>query len=260
MSGIIEASGVGRCRDKKVTCVGNAAVEQVLAELRALRKRSGGVTVEAVATKPTLTRLLGAGDPSLAYTRLQHHLLGDAHERSIKAAAASLGFSSAADTHLGRLEDAGQALSVDQRQARRLSDEGLRAIAARVASSWLVEAVPSLSLAVIAEPLTVRLLLRAEWPAIIEMERPVVSLYVGAGEPRMVPAEWQRRQKGDRAVLSTLSPLSIPRSPDETSVGVTWRGEVWPKFACRLHGTHSDISVESLANRLMIRLWGGDEP
>lgn len=185
--GIIEAIDTPPCRDKKVTRVGAAAAEQVLAELRALRKRSGAVTVDAVAAMPALTRLLGAGDPALAYTRLQHHLLEEAHERSIQAAAASLGFSSAASTHLGRLEDAGQVLAVDQRHARRLSDDGLQAIAALITSNWLVEAVPSLSLAVIAEPAAVRLLLHAEWPTVVEMQQPHISLYVGASEPHPSP-------------------------------------------------------------------------
>lgn len=234
------------------------ATAHVLGELRALRRRSAAVTVDAVATMPTLTRLLGAGDPALAYTRLQHHLLDDAHERVIKAAAASLGFSSGADTHLGRLEDAGQDLSIDQRHARRLSDEGLEMLAALITSSWLVEAVPSLSLTVIAEPDQVSLLVTGEWPSIIEMNEPRLTVYEGSGEPRTVSTGWRHGERGDVAVVSAVSPLSIQRTHQETSVAVTWRGETWPKFACHLSGIHADVTVETLGNRLMVRLWGAD--
>ena len=115
----------------------------VLDELKLLRKRSGAVTVDALSLAPTVCALLGGGDPLLPYTRLQHHLLDEAHERSIKAAAASLGFSSSDDIHLNRLTDAGEMLAVDQRQARRLSDEGLETLATLIATNWTIETVQS---------------------------------------------------------------------------------------------------------------------
>ena len=226
----------------------------VLDELKRLRKRSGAVTVDALSLAPTLCELLGAGDPFLAYTRLSHHLLDGSDERSITAAAASLGFSSDGDTHLHRLTEAGQQLSVDQRQARRLSDEGLEALARLIATNWTIEAVPEFTAILIAERDGVTVAFHAHHPAVAVMREPVVEVL--SGDERIVrPLSWSVSEDGARIRLRCGMPLGLAYDERETSLAVQWRGELWPKFTVRLVGGASPDSVETLGNRLMLRLW-----
>ena len=51
-------------------------VELVLDELRLLQRQTPGVTIETLALAPVICRLLGSGDPYLAYNRLQHGRFG----------------------------------------------------------------------------------------------------------------------------------------------------------------------------------------
>lgn len=230
------------------------AQDAVLVELRALRKRSEGVTVDALAAlAPTTCRLLGNGDAYVAFTRLQHHLLDEAHERSIKAAAASLGFASDQETHLSRLEDAGQALHVDQRHARRLSDAGLAMLANLIVTNWLVETVPELRVTVVRDPDGWMVTLATTCPLAIEMRDPEVVLYVGS-ESKALPVALQDKAEPERLSRTLSEPLRVGRAEAEISIAVTWKGEVWPKFTCALLGNHDSTVVETLGNRLMVRL------
>lgn len=226
----------------------------VLDELKRLRKRSGAVTVDALSLTPTVCALLGGGDPYLAFTRLQQHLLDESHERSVKAAAASLGFFSDADTHLDRLTEAGVMLSVDQRQARRLSDEGLEALATLITTNWTVEAVPELVIDVIAERNGLALALSAHHPATVAMREPAVE-FLSAQIRTTLPVAWSVTGNTEQMQLRAGMPVRVTYDAIETSLTVVWRGEVWPKFTVRLHGGASPLSVETLGNRLMMRLW-----
>jgi hypothetical protein len=183
----------------------------VLAELRHLRKRSEGVTVDALAATPTITHLLGAGDAQLAFTRLQHHLIDEAHERTIKAAAAALGLSSGSNTVLGRLEDGARDLSVDQRHVRRLSDQGLEALASFITSSWLVEAVPELTLYLVLGRQEVDLAVTTTRPEIIAMRPPAIEVISPAGAPLAQSLTWAEKVDGrfvsGRSVGLTAAPL-----------------------------------------------------
>lgn len=219
-----------------------------------MRKRGGAATVDAMGLAPTICALLGAGDPLLAFTRLQHHLLDEAHERSITAAAASLGFLSDGGTHLDRLTEAESLLHVNQRQVRRYSDEGLLELAALITTNWTIEAVPEFIADVIEEPTGIALALQADHPAVIEMGEPLVELLSGA-ERTTLPVTWNRVEDGERVRIRSGMPVRLTYDALETSLTVQWRGEVWPKFTVRLHGGASPNAVESLGNRLMLRLW-----
>jgi len=229
------------------------AEQAVVAELRALRRRSEGLTTETIASAPTLCRLLGNGDPALAYTRFQHYVLDHADDRTVKAAAISLGLLSESEGVLGRLEDGGQELYIDQRQVRRLSDEGLARLAALISSNWLVEASPVLTLIVASAPGGIALAMQARHPAVIEMRVPEITHYRGDVAAELL-VEWKNTEVDDAVSYSTPRALTVALDGVATSVAVTWRGEVWPKMEVRLVGQPSVQSVETLGNRAMLRL------
>jgi hypothetical protein len=227
--------------------------DTVLAELRLLRKETRGVTVETIARARAICRLLGSGDPLVAYTRLQHALLDATLDRTVKAAAASLGFSSSAATHLDRLVEAGEDLELDQRQVRRLSDQGLVTLAQLISTNWTLEAVPELTVIVTATEAAFELLVMTVRPLVVEMSVPTIEVLIG---PDMLEAEvkWASRQGDGREQGALSVPVSIQRAELETSVVVVWRGELWPKFTTVWHGPHVSPSSETLGNKLMLRL------
>ena len=225
----------------------------VLRELTALRKNRSGVTVHTIASARTICRLLGSGDPFLAYSRLQHALLDATADRTVRATAASLGFSSDGETHLDRLEDAGAGLGgIDQRQARRLSDAGLKIIAKLIATNWVVEAVPVLTFLVSANISTFEIVLTTEKPSVIEMSEPDIEIWVG--DKKESPSlEWVQSHQNGVDVATIRRAISVPRSGAETSVVIVWRGELWPKFTLNA-AELSNLTVESLGNKIMVRL------
>lgn len=257
---LIEAIGAPSRRDKKVTSsVDNESTRSaVMKELKQLRRREGAATVDAMGLAPTICMLLGGGDPRLAFTRLQHHILDAMDSRAITAAAVSLGFLSDGTTHLARLTDGESFLHVNQRQVRRYSDEGLGELAALIATNWTVEAVPELSIDLIGQQANIAIFIAAHRPLVVEMSDPVVE--VVAGSERMSAAiAWTRTAVSGRASMHPREPVHVPRSTQETSLIVQWRGEMWPKFSVRLHPDVSPNSIESLGNRVMVRLWSAAE-
>lgn len=229
-----------------------SAEQAVTAELRALRRRSDGLTTSTISAAQIICRLLGNGDPALAYTRLQHHILDNADDRTIKAAAVSLGLLSDSEGVLGRLEDGGQELFVEQRQVRRLSDEGIARLATLISTNWLVEASPVLTVIVISAGDGVSLAMHARHPLIVEMSEPQIAVYSG-DEAAEAAVQWRISDDEHTSSASTPMPLEITIGLGETSVAVTWRGEVWPKMECRLIGAPPVESVETLGNRIMVR-------
>lgn len=227
---------------------------EVLRELRELRRATAGVTVESLATSRVITRLLGDGDPYLAYTRLQHALLDATSGRSTKAAAASLGFSSAGATHLDRLVEAGDDLGgLDQRQVRRLSDKGLEALSVLIASNWAVESVPSLDVAINYLDQGSAVMLRTVRPLVVAMGDVEVDVLVGNRhiDP---PLNWVREVRDDAEHARLQGTMLVSDSGLETSLAVVWRGELWPKFAVHWLDQATGVSAETLGNKLMIRL------
>ena len=86
--------------------------QRVRAELLTARKSSEGLSPNSMARCPTLTALLGDGDPRVAFTQLQTRILEtidqDDDVTPILAASYSLGFASKGATHLDRLTDFGE--------------------------------------------------------------------------------------------------------------------------------------------------------
>jgi hypothetical protein len=227
---------------------------RVLNDLKMLRKSPNGITVHTLAEALTVSRLLGAGDPYVAYTRLQHVLLDATADRTVRAAAASLGFSSDGETHLDRLEDAGAELGgLDQRQARRLSDRGLQVIAKLIATNWTVEAVPALTATVAVTPSGFQIFVATQRPFVVEMSDPEIEVWVG-DDRTTVEVDWEHADDGAADNARTQRPFGVPGKSVETSVAIIWRGELWPRFVVRWIGTSDTVTSETLGNKLMLRL------
>ena len=110
-----------------------ALEQQVLAELLALRKAYGQLTVQKFSTFTTLRQVCGGDDLLDAFLLFQRELARYQHSGRNEAAAA-LSLSAPADTVLDRLQLTAEALSPeqdwrDQRTARRWSDAGMPILA-----------------------------------------------------------------------------------------------------------------------------------
>jgi hypothetical protein len=232
--------------------------DAVLAELHALRKDSGGVTVSTLARASTICQLLGSGDPAVAYTRLQHALLDATLDRTTRAAAASLGFASTGDTHLDRLVEAGVDLGLDQRHVRRLSDQGLQSLARLIATNWAVESAPELTVIVVASVSAFELHLATTRPLVVEMSDPTVDI-LSDDDRAQTELDWALREGEEHEGGALRQPIVIERTKSETSVVIVWRGELWPKFTTSWHGPYSNVMMESLGNKLMLRLVGSPQ-
>lgn len=230
--------------------------ERVLAELVMLRKLTRGATVDSVARADTICQLLGAGDPYIAYTRLTHEVLESDLDVAIQAAAASLGFSSEAESHLQRLDEFGARVHLEQRQVRRYSDTGIRVLARLIATNWPTETVPQLSVTVHCLSSGWELQLIARRLLAVEMKTPVIE--VQTGNKRSHPVlRWNDRDTGTWRDTHVNEPVSLTKSLEETSVVVIWRGELWPKFNVAWREAPTSVASESLGNKLMLRLRGG---
>ena len=90
---------------------GRAAEDAIHQELRAARKRPGGLSPQAMAQCPVMCDLLGNGDPEVALVELDHKIMelinSDDDITAVEAASYSLGLCTDADTHLARLEEFG---------------------------------------------------------------------------------------------------------------------------------------------------------
>ncbi|NEM90905.1 hypothetical protein [Galbitalea soli] len=226
---------------------------KVLDDLKMLRKFSNGVTVHTLAEASTICRLLGEGDPYVAYTRLQHALLDATSDRTVRAAAASLGLTSEGQSHLDRLEDAGAELGgIDQRQARRLSDRGLAVIAKLIATNWTVEAVPELTALVSTTPEVCQIIITTQKPSVIYMSEPEIELWVGSGR-RSADTTWEYVDRGGTEIARPHLPLEVPNGGVETSATIVWRGELWPKYTVRWVDVAKGVASETLGNKLMLR-------
>jgi hypothetical protein len=232
---------------------GQSLEERVRAELVLLRKEPLGLTPENMAEARHICDLLGAGDPLVAYTRLTHQILESDLELPVKAAAASLGLLAEGDTHLKRLTAFGEQIGLEQRQVRRYSDRGIGMLARLVATNWAVETVPQLAVVVMRVEAGWELHITAQHLAVVLMGALTVSTYI---DDQISVDELHMRAQGDgrwRRLLP-LHPLFVPDQGVETSVSVSWRGELWPKHSASFRGVHTDTVAESLGNRLMLRL------
>lgn len=237
------------------------------AELLAARKTSAGLSPHSIALCPTVVALLGNGDPLVAFTQFQSHLLKEIETRddvvALEAAAFSLGFASAERTHLARLDAFGLERGYEARQARRHSDKGLRQLAHLIANNWNLYMTPVADVSV-AEQLdgSIRIGIRTIRPRFIGMDELTIQRALPEGGfARFEPApefvqtgdendtttdgggddEADEEELGgplgrlpsDLLVVRTLAaPLVIPPTGVDkaTQLRVVWRGEVWPTW------------------------------
>lgn len=246
---------VGVCRDMKVTRGDEkpSLEERVLAELLMLRKLTRGVTVDSLARADTICQLLGSGDPYVAYTRLTHEVLESDLDVAIQAAAASLGFSSEAESHLQRLDEFGARVHLEQRQVRRYSDTGIRVLARLIATNWPTETVPQLSVIVHRGASGWEVHLATRCLLVVEMRTPSVEVLIGSRRSRPM-LRWRRADAGTWRRAHTNDPIQIAKSIEETSIVFVWHGELWPKFSVGWNVHGPPVASESLGNKLMLRL------
>ncbi|MCS4275141.1 hypothetical protein M2390_000299 [Mycetocola sp. BIGb0189] len=227
---------------------------RVGAELRGLRKLRGGITVEAISHMNVICQLLGAGDPYVAYTKLQHEVLASNLDISIKAAAASLGFSSSGQSHLDRLNEFAAEAGLEQRQVRRHSDRGIAVLATLISSNWAVETVPQLT-AIIEYVAGAgwRIHLRTQRLHVVEMSEPEVTVMVGSTHDEY-EMKWIHGDRRSWRYGHTSTPLNVRETSEDVSVVVVWRGELWPKFNVQWLTPCPYMVSETLGNKVMLRL------
>lgn len=228
--------------------------ERVRAELLAVRKAADGLCLATMATSPVICSLLGDGDPAVALSTFKLRALDMQATTGLKAALSSLGLTSTGRTHLARLEDFGSAHTYDQRQVRRYSDTGIRQLATTIATNWATISVPTLDVTVAtASDNAVQVFVVSSRHEFIDM-RPLRVTLRQAEEDTELSLQLAEAAQGSRLEQRTTKPIEISIQT-ETSLTFVWRGELWPKFALRLTGDHSQrmVSSESLGNKLMVR-------
>lgn len=211
------------------------------------------MTPETISDAKTICALLGGGDPRVSYTKLMHNVLAMDQDLSTRAAAASLGFSSDGDTHLKRLDDFGQQVHLDQRQVRRYSDRGIRAIAKLIATNWINETVPTLTTHVIASPQGWEVMVMTRAFYVVRMLTPQINLYADYEEEILQP-EWIGTEADLIDLAHLKTPLQIGNVASMISLAIEWRGEVWPKFDVYWGKTDQPVASESVGNTVMLRL------
>lgn len=217
-----------------------AAIHQ---ELRAARKRPGGLSPQAMAQCPVMCDLLGNGDPEVALVELNHKIMdlidsGD-DVTAVEAASYSLGLCTYADTHLARLEEFGAKHFLDQRQARRYSDRGLLQLARLISSHWTTQTVPEATLILIGlDETQVGFTVQLRCQRHIHMRDPKLSLWQG-DEPQPTPLSptWTTNSEPDALWREhELAEPTVVRLRGDTTIRLVWRGETWPKFTVVLTG------------------------
>ncbi len=233
-----------------------AIEERVLEELRVIRKSRNGMTLATIAASPVICGLLGDGNPAIALNTLKHGLLEAPRELSISAAIASLGLSSTADTHAGRLQEFGYESGYDERQVRRYSDKGLREVAALISRHWGTVSVPRLDALVVQSGPTeheVRLSLRQQ--IYVEMREPQIEIRLGE-KLSVVPIAFEESLSGIWRTRIGRVPVVIDTSSENASMRITWIGESWPHFSMRLVGGIGNnyiLESETLGTKLVVR-------
>lgn len=230
---------------------------KVRAELLAIRRKAEGLTVAAMTESPVISGLLGDGDPTLANSRLRLAVLESELGLSIQAVASSFGLTSSQRSHLGRLEDFGAEYGYDQRQARRYSDRGIHQLAHLIATNLAVTSVPCLDVVLVqsgAASVDVMVSTKCLW--FVEMAPPVAMTRRGEAEPATIGLTLVEREDDGYRVGRTKRPVTVDVI-GETSLTIVWRGELWPKFSVTwaVGALEVQSTVETLGNKLMLRLW-----
>ncbi len=213
--------------------------------------------------------LIGEGDPLIAMTRLTHRILetlelGD-DVIPITAASYSLGLSSAGRTHLERLNDFGAEYGYEARQARRLSDEGIRELARLMCTNWVVHAVPTVEVLLLQErdeSFAIHVSTRRQWyidmkPLHIE-KQDLAGARIDLQPPPAMEEEISFESEGPRELVARLGGLIRLPTPEPGpghSLRLTWVGEIWPRFSVSTLGPTSGetlVTSQSVGNTLLI--------
>lgn len=236
--------------------------EIVHSELLTARRSRHGLSAVSMSEYPTMRRLLGDGDPLVAFQRLQHRILEtlDTRDdvRAIEAATYSLGLGSAGETHLDRLVEFGNAYGYEARQVRRFSDLGVRQLARLITSNWIVHAVPALE--VFASQQANRswaITLRATRPRLIDMSDVELSTANANGRRDAVHASLANVSIEPNEIQTLATPFVLaaaaPGAPRH--LRFEWRGEVWPRFVMNVVGPvlpHHVLTSQTLGNTLQL--------
>lgn len=197
--------------------------------------------------------LLGNGDPEVAHVQLSLKVLeiieAEDDVMALEAACYSLGLATTADTHLRRLEEFGSKHFIDQRQARRYSDRGVKQLARLIATNWTTQTVPEATMIVVGtgDPGKVGFTIRLRCQRHVDMRKPKVGIWsVDQDEPDPLAMAWKRTSEPDALwtedEFETPEVLSVDQ---ETTIRLVWRGEVWPKFTVVLTGDIDAAMVTS---------------
>jgi len=222
---------------------GRAAEDAIHQELRAARKRPGGLSPQTMAQCPVMCDLLGNGDPEVALVELNHKVMelidSDDDITAVEAASYSLGLCTDADTHLARLEEFGAKHFLDQRQARRYSDRGLLQLARLISTHWTTQTVPEATLILIGlDETQVGFTIQLRCQRHIHMHPPKLSLWQG-NEPQPTPLSPAWTTSSQPEALwheEELAEPAVVQLQGETTIRLVWRGETWPKFTVVLTG------------------------
>ena len=228
---------------------------RVLNELKALRKHRTGASFEGLSAKgKTICSLLGAGDAALAYSVLVQQCLekiGSDWGMEIEAAITVLGLASKQETVLGRLEEFASKYYLDQRQARRYSDQGLINLAKLIATTWSVYSVPiaritlgaSSNVPANGDAKAYQAHITATHLDFIQMQTPE---YEADGDTRQ-QLQTTTKNGTDNLVKFEFSPINF-----RNSIDIFWFGEMWPKWEVITGRIDFGIMVESLGAHLRV--------
>lgn len=221
-------------------------------ELLMARGRPGGLSPHTMAQCPVMCDLLGNGDPEVAHVQLSLKVLeiieAEDDVMALEAACYSLGLTTEANTHLRRLEEFGSKHFIDQRQARRYSDRGVKQLARLIATNWTTQTVPEATVIVIGTaPREAGFTIRLRCQRHVDMRAPKVRIWpIDQDEPDPLEVTWKRTSEPN--ALWTEDEFETPevlQFEQETTIRLVWRGEVWPKFTVVLTGEIDATMVTS---------------
>jgi hypothetical protein len=206
------------------------------------------------AKAPTITALLGDGDPVLAFSTLRVRAMESAPDVPALAALASLGLTSDGETHLNRLDDFGADQGYEARQSRRYSDAGLRQLAQLIAGHWPNHTVPQLHVMAIRRgPDSVDCRITTKRLPHVQM-RPV-SASLHTRESTLDLPLTERVRSTDDWIANAYEAAHLPLG-STVALTLVWRGELWPLFRVTWVGQFDDHSASStaLGAKLMLEL------
>lgn len=242
-----------------------ASEDAIYRELLAARKRPGGLSPQSMAQCPVMSDLLGNGDPEVAHVQLCLKVLeiteADDDVTDLEAACYSLGLTTEADTHLARLQQFGDKYYIDQRQARRYSDRGIKQLARLIATHWTTQTVPEATVIVIGTgPSRVAYTVQTRCQLHVDMRPIKVGIWLASQDaPTPVDTTW-RATGDDPWVEQEFGAPEMLLIDEETTIRIVWRGEVWPKFTVVFTGNldASMARTETLGAACAVTLTPGE--